>query len=97
MGGEMIEKMHPEPEDLVDVFYVPFVGPLGNLVILFAQAEAAWLQLVAELTGCTEKEAPNRSSTPKDSTGHTCSPKWPAARNLFSLNLAPADSSNCRE
>lgn len=47
----------PEPEDLVDVFYVPFVRPLGNLVILFAQAEAAWLELVAELTGCTEKEA----------------------------------------
>jgi len=27
------------------------------LVILFGQAEAAWLELVAELTGCTEKEA----------------------------------------
>jgi hypothetical protein len=27
------------------------------LAILFAQAEAAWLRLVAELTGCTEKEA----------------------------------------
>ena len=53
----MIEKVQPEPEDLVDVFYIPFVRPLGNLVILFAQAEAAWLELVAELTGCTEKEA----------------------------------------
>jgi hypothetical protein len=53
----MIEKMPPEAEDLVDPFYVPFVRPLGNLVILFARAEAAWLQLVAELTGCTEKEA----------------------------------------
>jgi hypothetical protein len=53
----VIEKMPPEPEDLVDVFYVPLVRPLGNLVILFAQAEAAWLELVAELTGCTEKEA----------------------------------------
>jgi hypothetical protein len=49
--------MSPEPEDLVDVFYVPLVRPLGNLAILFAQAEAAWLELVAELTGCTEKEA----------------------------------------
>jgi hypothetical protein len=43
----------PEPEDLVDVFYVRFVRPLGNLVVLFAQAEAAWLELLAELTGCT--------------------------------------------
>jgi hypothetical protein len=49
--------MSPEPEDLVDVFYVPLIRPLGNLVILFGQAEAAWLELVAELTGCTEKEA----------------------------------------
>ncbi len=32
-------------------------GRSENLVILFAQAEAAWLQLVAGLTGCTEKEA----------------------------------------
>jgi hypothetical protein len=47
----------PEPENLVDVFYIPFVRSLGNLVILFAQAEAAWLELVAELTGCTEREA----------------------------------------
>lgn len=53
----VIEGVPPKPEDLVDVFYIPFVRPLGNLVILFAQAEAAWLQLVAELTGCTEKEA----------------------------------------
>jgi hypothetical protein len=53
----MIEGIPPEPEDLVDVFYVPFVRPLGNLVILFAQAEATWLELVAELIDCTEKEA----------------------------------------
>jgi hypothetical protein len=46
-----------EQADLVDVFYAQFVRPLGNLVILCAQAEAAWLQLVAGLTGCTEKEA----------------------------------------
>jgi hypothetical protein len=49
--------MPPEPEDLVDLFYVPLVRPLGNVVILFAQAEAAWLELVVELTGCSEKEA----------------------------------------
>jgi hypothetical protein len=48
-----------EPEDLVDVFYVPFVRALGNLVILFAQAEATWLDLVAELTGCTDKQCQN--------------------------------------
>jgi hypothetical protein len=53
----VMEGMPSEPEDLVDVFYVPLVRPLGNLVILFAQAEAAWLELVAELTGCTERQA----------------------------------------
>jgi hypothetical protein len=39
------------------VFYAPFVRPLGNLIILIAQAEASWLRLVSILTGCTEKEA----------------------------------------
>jgi hypothetical protein len=52
----MTKKMAPEL-DLVDDFYIPFVRPLGNLVILFAQAEATWLELVIELTGCTEKGA----------------------------------------
>ena len=46
----------PEQADLVDE-YAPLVRPLGNLVILFAQAEAEWLKLVAEVSGCTEKEA----------------------------------------
>jgi hypothetical protein len=46
-----------EPADLVDNTKAPYVRPLGNLVLLFAQAETAWLALVAELTGCTEKEA----------------------------------------
>jgi hypothetical protein len=55
--GNVTEDMPPERADLVDVFYAPFVRPLGNIVVLFAQAEAAWLALVAELTGCTEKEA----------------------------------------
>ena len=49
--------MSPEPANLVDDFYVPFVRPLGNLVVVFAQAEAAWLEFAAELTGETEKEA----------------------------------------
>jgi hypothetical protein len=53
----MAEGTSPEPEDLVDVFYVPFVRPLGNLAVLFAQAEAAWLEFAGELTGNTEKEA----------------------------------------
>jgi hypothetical protein len=65
MGGDQWRgKRRTRPEgtpseqaDLVDVFYAQFVRPLGNLVILCAQAEAAWLQLVAGLTGCTEKEA----------------------------------------
>jgi hypothetical protein len=30
-----------ERDDLVEAFYAPFVRPLGNLVILFAKAEAA--------------------------------------------------------
>jgi hypothetical protein len=46
-----------EQADLIDVFYAPFVRPLGNLVILYAQAEAALLALWVDLTGCTEKEA----------------------------------------
>jgi hypothetical protein len=53
----MTEPAPSEPADLVDVFYARFVRPLGNLTILFAQAEATWLMLVAALTGCTEKEA----------------------------------------
>jgi hypothetical protein len=51
------EATSPEQKDLVDVFYAPFVRPLGNLVILFAQAEAALLEFVIELTGYPEKEA----------------------------------------
>jgi hypothetical protein len=53
----MIEPAPSEPTELVDVFYAPFVRPLGNLVILVAQAEATWLKLVGALTGCTEREA----------------------------------------
>jgi len=52
----VIEGAPTEPADLVDVSYAPFVRPLGNLVVLFAQAETAWLKLVAILTGCTEEE-----------------------------------------
>ena len=48
----MTEGAPTEPADLVDVSYAPFVRPLGNLVVLFAQAETAWLKLVAILTGC---------------------------------------------
>jgi hypothetical protein len=54
--GNVIEGAPTEPADLVDVSYAPFVRPLGNLVVLFAQAETAWLKLVAILTGCTEEE-----------------------------------------
>ena len=53
----MTEGTPSEPTDLVDDNKAPYVRPLGNLVLLFAQAETAWLGLVAELTGCTEKEA----------------------------------------
>lgn len=44
-------------DDLVDVFYRPLVQPLGNLVILFAQAEAALLDLVAVLKDVDEWQA----------------------------------------
>jgi hypothetical protein len=54
--GEKVTEETPEQADLVDQ-YAPFVRPLGNLVILFAQAEAEWLKLVAEVSGCPEKEA----------------------------------------
>lgn len=50
----MVEGEYP---DLVDVFYRPFVRPLGNLVIVFAQAEADLLELVAQLMGTDEKTA----------------------------------------
>jgi hypothetical protein len=60
----MTELTPSEPVDLVDVFYAPFVRPLGNLVILLAQAEATWLRLVASLTRCTEKEAQCFLTTP---------------------------------
>jgi hypothetical protein len=51
------DKTPSEPADLVDVFYADLVRPLGNLVILYAQAEAALLELWVALTGCKEKEA----------------------------------------
>ncbi|UGY03268.1 hypothetical protein [Bradyrhizobium quebecense] len=44
-------------DDLVDVFYRPLVQPLGNLVILFAQAEASLLDLVAALKDVDEWQA----------------------------------------
>src|SRR5215470_16278398 len=37
------ERAPPERADLVDDVYAPFTRPLGNLVVLFAQAEAEWL------------------------------------------------------
>jgi hypothetical protein len=40
--------------DLVDDFYHPLVRPLGNLVIVFSQAEASLLDLVAALKGVDE-------------------------------------------
>jgi hypothetical protein len=51
------DKMPAEPADLVDVFFADLVRPLGNLVILYAQAEAALIELWVELDGCTEGEA----------------------------------------
>ena len=53
----MTKVMPSEQADLVDVFFTPYIRPLGNLVVLFAQAEAEWLSLVIDLIRCTEKEA----------------------------------------
>jgi hypothetical protein len=53
----MTDEPPAEPADLVDVFYADLVRPLGNLVVLYAQAEAALLDLWVALTDCTEEEA----------------------------------------
>src|SRR5262249_34875013 len=59
---------HHLTPDIVDVFYRPLVQPLGNLVILFAQAEAALLNLVATLKNVDERQAQAvfKSSDAKD-------------------------------
>jgi hypothetical protein len=44
-------------DDLVDEFYRPLVQPLGNLVVLCAQAEASLLDLVVALVGADERQA----------------------------------------
>jgi hypothetical protein len=49
--------MDAEIPDLVDVYFQPFVRALGNLVITFALAEAALLDLVAEMHGQHEHKA----------------------------------------
>jgi hypothetical protein len=46
-----------EHRDIVDVFYHPFLRPLGNLVITFAQAEAALIEILTECNGGNEKAA----------------------------------------
>jgi hypothetical protein len=48
------------PEDIVDDFYRDLVQPLGNLVILFAQAEASLVGLVIELDGSIDRRAAQR-------------------------------------
>jgi hypothetical protein len=55
--ANVTDKTPAEHADLVDVFYADLVRPLGNLVILYAQAEAALLELWVELDGCTQWEA----------------------------------------
>lgn len=43
-----------EPADLVDEFFRPYVRALGNLVITFAECEAALLELATALYGDDE-------------------------------------------
>jgi hypothetical protein len=48
------------PEDIVDSFYRDLVQPLGNLVILFARAEASLVDLVIALDGGIDQKAAQR-------------------------------------
>ena len=48
------------PEDIVDSFYRDLVQPLGNLVILFAQAEASLVDLLIALDGRIDQRAAQR-------------------------------------
>ena len=63
-----------EQSDLVDQFYRPFIRSLGNLVIAFAQSEAALLDLVSEIHNGDEMaavvvlKAPNAKNQILDST-----------------------------
>jgi hypothetical protein len=52
----MSDQQHPD-DDLVDEHFRPFVRALGNLVILFAWAEAKLLELVSEILGGDELKA----------------------------------------
>ncbi len=52
----MGEDDHP---DIVDVFYRPFLRPLGNMVITFARAENALKELLAEIKDGDERTAGN--------------------------------------
>jgi hypothetical protein len=55
--AEQMSDQNPEQPDLVDEFYRPYIRALGNLVIMFAQCEAAVLSLVAQLCGGDELKA----------------------------------------
>jgi hypothetical protein len=54
------ERIPDVSEDIVDSFYRDLVQPLGNLVILFAQAEASLVDLVIELDGNLDQRAAQR-------------------------------------
>jgi hypothetical protein len=47
-------------EDLVDSFYRDLIQPLGNLVILFAQAEASLVNLLLELDNSANEKTVQR-------------------------------------
>lgn len=44
-------------EDVVDTFYLQFVRPLGNLVIIYAQAEWSLIELISECEKTGERAA----------------------------------------
>src|SRR4051794_4692966 len=56
MRGAMAEDDHP---NFVEIFYQPFLRPLGNMVITFARAENALKELLRELKGGDERAALN--------------------------------------
>src|ERR1700751_2840827 len=57
-----------EPEDMVFYLLQPFVRPLGNLVLIFSECEAALLELTYFLVGRDRAEAVRilKTETAKD-------------------------------
>ena len=73
-------------EDLIDQAYFPFIRPLGNLVVLCAQAEAALLAFVAELM---RRDEPTAQAVLKKKDAHR-SLNWCNKNPTFRTSSAPS-------